>query len=297
VASKRTLILIVAIVLGALSAYSLYSYVNGIEDRALADSTPVTVYVIAADIPANTTGDEALAQRLIRQDSIPQEFKPSTAVTDENVLKGKVADVNLVAGQVLVEGMFVNPIEAGVSTWSGRLEANEVACAVSLDEVRAVGGVLTAQDKVSVLIVEETQQDPESDSAPAVVTDEQGEESATYPLFPPYVGTGQWLYHNLEILSVGNIGLTEAQATDGTAVTSSSGLITFKAPADACARIAVSKNFIYLMLEPQNYEAPENLVPINPVNVLDKPNMTPAETDETNPLPEPPSGLDTIVNP
>jgi pilus assembly protein CpaB len=272
VASKRTLILIVAVVIGALSAYSLWSYVNGIEDRAFEDAKRVEVYVVAADIPARTSGEQAQAADLIVVSAIPSEFRPVTAVTDLATILGKQARTDLVEGQVLVDGMFVNPVEAGGSSWSEQLEVNEVACAAQFDQVRAVGGLLTPGDRVTMLIVE-TEDAAAADTGP--VDPEAPTTTTTLPegeVAAPGVGTAQWLYQNVEILAKGNTGVVEAQAADG--VVADSGVLTFKAPPEACARITLARDLVYLFLEPQNFLASE-FAPISAENILDKP-LTPS---------------------
>ncbi len=249
VGSKRTLILVAAVLIGAIAAYALYTYVNGIEERAYQNAEKVRVFVVAQDIPAGTPGDQVLANRLIRQGEIPREFLPSTALTDSSVISGKVARTDLAAGQVVVVGMFVDQAEV-VASWSDRLEVGEVAVTISLDQVRAVGGLIQPGDRVSMLV--ET-------------TASVGESTE------PADKTIRHLYQNVDILAIGNVGVGQ---TPDSGQAASSGLITLAVPPDAAQRIVYARDSIYLLLEPKNFLATD-LPPITDRNLFDKP-LTPA---------------------
>ena len=80
--SRRTLILIAAVLVGAIAAYALCTYVGGIEDEANDNAERVEIFKIVQDIPKGTFGDEAFAQGFIEQDEIAKEYRPATAITD-----------------------------------------------------------------------------------------------------------------------------------------------------------------------------------------------------------------------
>ena len=103
--SRRTVILIAAVLIGAVAGYALYNYVNGVEDRAYDNAKRVQVFVVKQPIAKGTPGDQAVGDKLVQAGQIPQEFRPATAITDTAVLDGKVALTNLVPGQVVVDGM------------------------------------------------------------------------------------------------------------------------------------------------------------------------------------------------
>src|SRR4051794_37513295 len=105
------MILIAAAVVGMISAYLVFNYVNSADDRAQGDAKRVPALVVKKDIPQGMTGAEAQAQDYIKRTEIQSEFKPATALNDPSVIETKVAVSNLAAGQVLVDGMFADPIE------------------------------------------------------------------------------------------------------------------------------------------------------------------------------------------
>ncbi len=150
--SRRTVILIAAVLIGAIAAYALYNYVNGVEDRAYQNAKRVQVFVVKQPIAKGTPGDQAVGDKLVQAGQIPQEFRPATAITDTAVLNGKVALTNLVPGQVVVDGMFVDQATAFV-TFSERIPVDQVAVTVSVDQVHGVAGLLVPGDKVNLMVV------------------------------------------------------------------------------------------------------------------------------------------------
>ena len=114
--SRRTLIIIAALTVAAIAAVANMTYLNGVQNRAYGNAKRVYVYRISQDVPRGTTGDVAIGRELIARRQIPQEFRPGNAVTDVNQIKGKVTATALSGGQVLVDGMFVDPAQAQTTT-------------------------------------------------------------------------------------------------------------------------------------------------------------------------------------
>jgi pilus assembly protein CpaB len=240
VGSKRTLILVAAVLVGVLAAYALYTYVNGVEDRAYENAALVEVYVVKQTVPQNTDADTAIRNKLIARDKIPQEFRPATAITDLTVLSGKVAQVELTANQVLVSGMFADATKV-YGTFSERIPTGEVAVSVAVDQVHGVAGLLVPGDEVNLMVLLE-----EADAGL-----EGGQESSTKS------GDGkgiQYLYQKTKILAVGQSA--EVATADGApAQAAGSGLITFSVKPDAAQRIALAAEAgsLYLSLAPRDY--------------------------------------------
>ncbi len=256
--SRRTLILIAAALVGALAAFSLFTYVGGIEDEANDNAERVRVFKIVGDIPKGTFGDEAVAQGLIQEAAIAREFRPATAITDPAQIDGLVAISDLPANQVVVSNQFVSQAES-LSTFSSLLRNNEVAITISIDQVRGVAGLLVPGDFVNLLV---------TGSAPAVAADDGagGPASGSGQVF---ASPARFLFQKVQILAVGQTrrlepGETAATNPDGTPVTSTtSGLLTFALPAVAAQQIAsVDPASYYLTLVPRDYQ-PEALPPLD----------------------------------
>jgi pilus assembly protein CpaB len=258
VSSRRTLILIAAVVVGAIAAYALFTYVGGIEDEANNNAERVKIFKIVADIPKGTFGDEAFAQGLIEEDVIAKEYKPATAITTPAQIDGLVAISDLPANQVVVSNQFVSQAES-LSTFSSLLKNNEVAITISIDQVRGVAGLLVPGDFVNVLV---TNAAAATDTAGTDTTGGQGG-------IDVYKQPARYLFQKVQILAVGQTrklepGETAATNADGTPVASTtSGMLTFALPALAAQQIAsVEGGSFYLTLVPKDYQ-PTPLAPLD----------------------------------
>jgi Flp pilus assembly protein CpaB len=157
------MILIAAVVVGAISAFLVFNYVNGADDRAQGNARQVNVIKVVKDIPRGLSGREAQQQGYIDQSAtISAEYKPVTAITDPSVILDKVAVAGLAKNQILVDGMFANQIESSV-TFNSRLDENCgpagattvtpcVALTISVDQVKGVAGVIVPGDYVNILV-------------------------------------------------------------------------------------------------------------------------------------------------
>jgi pilus assembly protein CpaB len=258
VSSRRTLILIAAVLVGAVAAYALYTYVGGIEDEANDNAERVEIFKIVQDIPKGTFGDEAFAQGLIEEDVIASEYRPATAITDPAQIDGLVAISDLAANQVVVTNQFVTQ-QASLSTFSQLLKNNEVAITISIDEVRGVAGLLVPGDFVNILV---TGASAATEGAGGGAEGQSGAEVYSQP--------ARFLYQKVQILAIGQTrslepGETAATNADGTPVSEGgSGLITFVLPAEAAQRIAsVGASSFYFTLVAKDYQP----TPIPPLDV------------------------------
>jgi pilus assembly protein CpaB len=175
------------------------------------------------DVPKGFSGDEAITSEKVKADKIPQEFRPGTALTDINALRGKVAVTGLTANQVLVDGMFVDPRVAQV-TAAQRIPTGQVAVTIDLDLVHGVAGLLVPGDKVNMMVNAE--------------------------------GAERTLYQNVAILFIGSTAAPQAGDT-AAVVNPGSNLITFAVPQDAAERIVFASSQpggIHLALAPPDYQ-------------------------------------------
>lgn len=224
--SRRTLILIGAIVLGVVAALLLFNYVRGIEDRANDNARRVDVYVADRDIPRGVPGETAADDGSIDQSQIPQEFRPASAVTTTDELQGKVALFDIPASSVIVRGMFVDPAQTQISFRARLRNPEHVAVSVSTDQVRGVAGFLVPGDEVNLMVFSDV---PASEDTAAASSALQQ--------------VGRYLYQKVQILAVGESTLlAPGEEVDTEETTSTeSGIITFNVPADAAQWIAAAQ--------------------------------------------------------
>jgi pilus assembly protein CpaB len=263
VSSRRTLIVIVAVVIGAIASFALFQYTDGAEDRAYGKARRVTVLVVKKDIPKSFLGADAVQQGYVGEALIPQEFRPATALTTTAGLEALVAKGDLSAGQVVVDGMFVTPDQA-YSTNAERLAEGMVAITISIDQVRGVAGLIVPGDRVNMIIDHPTQ---------GFIVDDVRKPVKTV------------LYQNVKILAVGTQlepDLGEAVVAPGSTAapeTVASNLLTLEVPLEAATRIAyVGSEGLYLTLVPPN-NAPVERPGIGPENLVTT-DLTPYGNDE-----------------
>lgn len=230
--AKRTLIVAGAVIAAALAAFANYAYLDSVQDRAYEDAELLRVFVVDKDVPKGLSGEQAVQEEFIKSDEIPREFRPASALTDLNSIRGKVALTALSVGQVVVDGMFVDPKIAQVS-FSQRIPAGQVAVTVSVDQIRGVAGLLVPGDKVNLLV---------SDA-----------------------GSQRYLFQNVNILAIGTSAAPQAGET-AAAVNPGSNLITFAVPPLAAAKI-VAAGGLYLTLVPPDNQ-PVEIPPVNAGNLF-----------------------------
>ena len=274
--SRRTLILIAAIVIGVLAAYAVVTYVGGIEDRANENAERVPVVRIREDIPRGTLGTDAVEFDLVETSEIAQEFFPATAISPDalDTILAKAAVADLARGQVLVEGMFVDPIDSQI-TAARRIADDNVAITISVDNIRGVAGLIVPGDFVNVMVVQENcgggggeGEEGEGGGAP---------EGTTLTL----CRTARVLYQEVQVLFIDQspiplpgeqVGTPEGETAP---VAVNTGMVTFQVPPEAAQIIAsVPQDGFYLTLLPQTY-VPAPIPNIDP-NVTLLPGEDPA---------------------
>jgi hypothetical protein len=320
VSSRRTLILIAAVVVGAISAFLVFNYVNSADDRAKGNARQVTVIKVVRDIPRGLTGREAQQQGYIDQNAkISAEYKPVTAITDPSVILDKVAVAPLAKNQILVDGMFANQIESSI-TFNSRLDENCgpatanppvpcVAVTISVDQVKGVAGVIVPGDFVNIMVQPETPYCKKPEAGQFSIDGAKGSIVSSFDpgQTQPTANDGKvlvcnpsrYLYQAAKVLlvdktavpqpgevSTNNNGTTTGgQTTTGTQV--NTGLITLEVTPEAAQLItSVSPDSFYLTLLPAKYQ-PQALPKLDPY-----PSVLPGE-DATKLTPYGPNGFPT----
>ena len=226
VSSRRTLILIGAIVLGVVAALLVFNYVRGVENRANGNAKRVDVYVAKSDIARGTPGETAVSDGAIGKAQIPQEFRPASAITTTDEVSQKVALFDIPQNSPIVQGMFVDPAKTQISFRERLKNPQHVAISVSVDQVRGVAGFLVPGDEVNLMVFQDN-------------TGARGD-----------LQTARYLYQKVQILAVGQSTLLtpgeqvntstdgKTSSTSSSQSSASSGVITFNVPAEAAQWIA-----------------------------------------------------------
>lgn len=139
---------LVAILLAAIGTFVLLAYVRAAEDRALAGERVTNVFVVRALVPQGTRAED-LGEN-VELEKVPAKVFASGGVSDLGDLEGKVAAVDLIPGEQLVQARFMSPAEVGAA---GAVKVPEglQEVTVSLASERAAGGRLSPGDTVGVV--------------------------------------------------------------------------------------------------------------------------------------------------
>jgi Flp pilus assembly protein CpaB len=160
VGSRRTLITIAALAVGALAVFLIYGYVGSVKDEAFGDAERVEVFIVKQTVAKGTYGDETQLAGTIVQDEIPKRFLPENAIRTFDDIAGKVAVSDLAVNQVVTTDMFADPSTVQ-ATFSDRLEKingeDQVAISIQVDQVRGVAGLLQPGDFVNIMLTQPCQ--------------------------------------------------------------------------------------------------------------------------------------------
>jgi Flp pilus assembly protein CpaB len=281
VSSRRMIILIVAIVVAALSAFGLLTYVRSIDDAAQAEDQAVQVWFVTTPIAKGTPASEVIEQRLINLDDIPVRFAPATAIKDpDEELKGFVAVTDLPPNTILVDGHFVSPNVVSTGITDRLAERDMVSVTFSVSQIGAAAYLVEPGDFVNILtefpVTRQeavTTEDVATDEAQASFgTDEFIYDRSESEIFAYDV---RYVYQKAEILAIDKrltADLGEAAGTE--AAGGNGGLITMAVPPEALQIIlGIGKENLYLSLVPQNYEP----YPLPPIDLRSEAEILPAE--------------------
>jgi Flp pilus assembly protein CpaB len=248
--SRRTIILLVAVVVGAVASFGLLTYVRGVKDSAYEGSQLATVWVVKQPIPKGTTGETALSSGFIAEEQVPIEFQPSTAVKDPSVeLANLVAVTDLPANAPLVAGNFVTPAVITTGITDRLEERGMVSFTLSLDQVHGAAFMIRPGDFVNILTVK-----PKAAQTAATAPD--GTTPAPVADNSPYGADVRYVYQRVEVLAVDQALPADLGETTPDAGTGNLGMLTLALPPEAVQLIlSVGPENLYFSLVPSNYVA------------------------------------------
>ena len=92
---KRTIVVAVAVAVGVAASVLSYVFLNNAQQRAYNNAKLVQAYVVVKPVPATLNGSLAISDGYVQVKKIPQEFRPTTAVTKISSIEGKQAVASL----------------------------------------------------------------------------------------------------------------------------------------------------------------------------------------------------------
>lgn len=178
---KRTVVLIVALVLAGIAAFSIWQYLQGVDEDAREGLQLVPVFRATQDIPARTPGNTVIDENLFALSEESFEFLPGTS-PDSTVAFSTTGEVTarltdrfavgpISQNQILTSDQWEDALEAPiVVTLAEIISPGKQALTVQLDATRAVGGLIRPNDRVNMIVTIE---------APQLTLEGLGEENIT----------------------------------------------------------------------------------------------------------------------
>lgn len=262
--SRRTLILIGAVVIGGLAAFLTLNYVKGVESDSAEQNQLVEVLVASGPIAKGTSADEAIATQVIAPAKRRRADLPANVVTRDAEISGQVAAVGLGGGEIITSMMFVadNALSGSKGT---SLDKGNVAVTISVDGAAGVAGLVQPGDSINIMARTVTS----GAEGSGLSTTVDAPTNDDWWLTKPYV----YAFQDVKVLAVGtNLGepVANAAATDPNAAPAAaapaSNLLTVQLPPDKAILLAsVKDSELYLTLNRPDYEpTPQpffNLIP------------------------------------
>ena len=247
--SRKILMLVGSILIGALAGFALLNYIQGVEDDVLQDTARVDVWVVTQPVAAGTTAADVQLTGRLEQRQIESTFRPNNAVNDLAQIEGRIAVSNFAANQILVQGMFDDP-EVVETTFADLIRADEVAISINVSPDRAVSGFINPGDFVDIIAL--------GDPLPPAVGEEDAFDTAARQT--PYQRPARFLYRGVRIIAVnGELVAAPGQRTDEDSVDVEDAAnealsLTIAVPSDSAQRIlSVPESNLVLGLLPQNW--------------------------------------------
>lgn len=276
--SRRTIILIVAVALGALAAVGLLSYVQNAQDSAGEANSTVDVWVVAQPIPKGTPAQSALEQGLMAVEPTAAKLSPSTAVVDPDAeLAGFVAVADLPVGMPIVTGTFASPSVVNTGITDRLEETGLTTITFTVDPNKGAAHLIEPGDFVNVMSERAWEapfweEDPPIDLTPEAKAELEAnlvENEATRPIITDIYSTdARFVYQKAEVLAIGEAltpDLGETVVVEGEEQQAQNkSLITLMVPPEAVQTILnVGRDNLYLSLVPEDYE-PRQMLPLDP---------------------------------
>jgi len=260
----RVLTAIAAVVLAALAGVLVWKYTDDAKQDAKKPYKFVTVLVATKKVNANTSFASALKSKQIERtdrvrDSVPDSYINGT-LKDEALSKGygeRIATHDIAEGQTIVASDFSSAGTVAASGISGELSTDEdklgqnnaQAITISLDDTKAVGGMLNPGDHVNVITT--------LDHKFLLPSGEKLVDGGTVQ-----VKTTAYLLPGIKVLAVGDETATSQTAsangeTPTTVANRRSGQITLEVTPRQALQIAHATEIghIYLTLMPSTFKA------------------------------------------
>lgn len=173
---RRTVLLIVALVLAVAGGLLVWLYVQNIQRGVEEENAPVEVLVVTTGIPAGQTGAEAEAAGAFTLETLPSAAVPEGALSSTEPIADLVALSPLFPGEQVLAQKFGQP--GGVTVLP--IPEEKSAASIQLSDPARVAGFVQPGSSVSILVTAE----PLAAGGDATANPETGDLPFTRVLLP-----------------------------------------------------------------------------------------------------------------
>ncbi|MCB1270589.1 MAG: Flp pilus assembly protein CpaB [Microthrixaceae bacterium] len=257
--SRRTLILVGALLLGGLAAFLTLNYVRGVENRVDEDSELVPVVVAAAPVSEGSQASAAIAEGSLVVAERARKDVPANAVGRLADVEGQVAVIDLSGGEVVTSTMFAG-LQDLTGSRSAGLDPGNVAITVNVDSASVSGGLIQPGDLVNLLVsFDRGEGDPESGDLEGGGDSDSGtlQLGAGGVQFPKPAG---YAFQAVKVYAVGtdagtSVASEEGEDGESAAPQNLSTFLTVQMPPEQAAVLASVRDAdLYAVLVPPDYE-------------------------------------------
>ena len=147
--NRRTVLLIVAIIVALLGTSLVFLYVRGADQRAEDRFDTVDVLTAVGTIEAGETIDDAAASGKLAMDAVAQDDLLPNYQTSIESLSGSVATTTIYAGEQIISDKFGSEVE---STNALSIPKGMIAISVNLTDTARVAGFVNPGSKVAIFL-------------------------------------------------------------------------------------------------------------------------------------------------
>ncbi len=144
---RRIGLLAAALMVALLGTAAVFSYVTRVEANALSGAEPVDVLVATEQIPAGTTANDAVKNKLVQLSSFPRRAVPEGALTEVGDVGSQTLVSDMFAGEVLLRDKFANQT---AQTGELLIPKDKIAISVELKDPQRVAGFVVPGSEVAV---------------------------------------------------------------------------------------------------------------------------------------------------
>jgi pilus assembly protein CpaB len=145
---RRTVLMLVAILVAALGSTLVFLYVQGINDRAIADQEPVKVLTATDTITPGESIDDAMSSGKLALTEIPKANVLPEAMTSTEALQGQLALTTIYEGEQILPAKFGANENIDTLTYP----KGTIATSVQLTDFDRVAGFVQPGSKVAIFV-------------------------------------------------------------------------------------------------------------------------------------------------